>query len=126
MVRKASKSTVICCPSFVVLSAVSHYGTLPSIKTMGNISEHVAHSIPTSPSHGSLALCSTFSPPHQQVIQNPSSSHSEVSSPIFKGNVTLERRHRTHLAKVKLVLLEFNLNNKLLYRAFNAKQTKKS
>ncbi|XP_030575691.1 pleckstrin homology domain-containing family A member 5-like isoform X2 [Archocentrus centrarchus] len=80
-------------------TAVSHYGTLPSIKTMGNISEHVAHSIPTSPSHGSLALCSTFSPPHQQVTQNPNSSHSEVSSPIFKGDTTLDRRHRTQLAK---------------------------
>uniref|UniRef100_A0A3Q0RI96 Pleckstrin homology domain containing, family A member 5 n=1 Tax=Amphilophus citrinellus TaxID=61819 RepID=A0A3Q0RI96_AMPCI len=78
---------------------VSHYGTLPSIKTMGNISEHVAHSIPTSPSHGSLALCSTFSPPHQQVTQNPNSSHSEVSSPIFTGDTTLDRRHRTQLAK---------------------------
>ncbi|KAF1372677.1 hypothetical protein PFLUV_G00268380 [Perca fluviatilis] len=48
-------------------TAVGHYGTLPSTKTMGNICEHsVAHSIPTSPSHGSLALYSTFSPPRQQ------------------------------------------------------------
>ncbi|CAI5635404.1 unnamed protein product [Oreochromis niloticus] len=79
---------------------VGHYGTLPSIKTMGNISQHaVAHSIPTSPSHGSLALYSTFSPSRQQVAQNHSSSHSEVSSPILRGDVTLDRRHRTHLAK---------------------------
>ncbi|XP_026182497.1 pleckstrin homology domain-containing family A member 5-like isoform X3 [Mastacembelus armatus] len=81
-------------------TAVSHYGTLPSTKTMGNISEHtVTHSIPTSPSHGSLALYNTFSPPHQQVTHNPSSSQSELSSPVFRGDVTLDRRHRTHLAK---------------------------
>uniref|UniRef100_A0A4W6ESS6 Pleckstrin homology domain containing, family A member 5 n=1 Tax=Lates calcarifer TaxID=8187 RepID=A0A4W6ESS6_LATCA len=81
-------------------TAVGHYGTLPNTKTMGNISEHaVTHSIPTSPSHGSLALYSTFSPPRQQVAHNPSSSHSEVSSPVFRGDVTLDRRHRTHLAK---------------------------
>ncbi|XP_038595214.1 pleckstrin homology domain-containing family A member 5-like [Micropterus salmoides] len=81
-------------------TAVGHYGTLPSTKTMGNISEHVvAHSIPTSPSHGSLALYSTFSPPRQQVTHNPSISHSEVSSPVFRGDVTLDHRHRTHLAK---------------------------
>uniref|UniRef100_A0A3B5AVV5 Pleckstrin homology domain-containing family A member 5-like n=1 Tax=Stegastes partitus TaxID=144197 RepID=A0A3B5AVV5_9TELE len=81
-------------------TAVGHYGTLPSTKTMGNISEHaVAHSIPTSPSHNSLALYSTFSPPRQQPTPNPSSSHSEVSSPVFAGDSTLDRRHRTHLAK---------------------------
>ncbi|XP_026216939.1 pleckstrin homology domain-containing family A member 5-like isoform X2 [Anabas testudineus] len=81
-------------------TAVGHYGTLPSTKTMGNISDHaVAHSIPTSPSHGSLALYSTFSPPCQQVAHNPNSPHSEVSSPVFRGDVTLDRRHRTHLAK---------------------------
>ncbi|CAN9508024.1 unnamed protein product [Ophioblennius macclurei] len=85
-------------------TAMGHYGTLPSTKTMGNISEHaVVHSIPTSPSHGALALYSTFSPPHQQQQQvappNASSSHSEVSSPVFKGDTTLDRRHRAHLAK---------------------------
>nr|XP_020463972.1 pleckstrin homology domain-containing family A member 5 isoform X2 [Monopterus albus] len=82
-------------------TAVGHYGTLPSTKTMGNISEHtvVTHSIPTSPSHGSLALYSTFSPPRQQVPHNPSSSHSEVSSPVLMGDATLDCRHRTHPAK---------------------------
>ncbi|XP_073336896.1 pleckstrin homology domain-containing family A member 5-like [Pagrus major] len=82
-------------------TAVGHYGTLPSTKTMGNISEHaVTHSIPTSPSHGSLALYSTFSPPRQQVApHNPNSPHSEVSSPVFRGDVTLDHRHKTHLAK---------------------------
>ncbi|XP_064794537.1 pleckstrin homology domain-containing family A member 5-like isoform X3 [Oncorhynchus masou masou] len=81
-----------------------HYGTLPSPKTMGNISEHqgVAPSIPTSPSHGSLALYHTFSPPGQQRRDNPpGSTRSEVSSPIFRGDqtMTIDCRHRTHLTK---------------------------
>ncbi|XP_069375823.1 pleckstrin homology domain-containing family A member 5-like isoform X20 [Paralichthys olivaceus] len=81
-------------------TAVGHYGTLPSTKTMGNISEHaVAQSIPSSPSHGSLALYSTFSAPHQQVAHNPSNSFSEVTSPVIRGDGTLDRRQRTHLAK---------------------------
>ncbi|TMS02924.1 Pleckstrin homology domain-containing family A member 5, partial [Larimichthys crocea] len=81
-------------------TGVGHYGTLPTTKTMGNISEHtVAHSIPTSPSHGSLALYSTFSPPRQQVAHNPNSTHSEVSSPVFRGDATLDHRHKTQLAK---------------------------
>uniref|UniRef100_A0A3B3VAS5 Pleckstrin homology domain containing, family A member 5 n=1 Tax=Poecilia latipinna TaxID=48699 RepID=A0A3B3VAS5_9TELE len=81
--------------------AVGHYGTLPSTKTMGNISEHaVARSISTSPSHGSLALYNTFSPPHQQAATNPSSSLSEVSSPVLRGDGTLDHRQRSHLSKV--------------------------
>lgn len=99
-------------PPVVVLPAVGHYGTLPSTKTMGNISEHaVAHSIPTSPSHGSLALYSTFSPPRQQVPHNSSSSHSEVSSPVLRGDVTLDHRHRTHLTKVEGMTLDFSSND---------------
>ncbi|XP_077957530.1 pleckstrin homology domain-containing family A member 5 isoform X20 [Gasterosteus aculeatus] len=81
-------------------TAVGHYGTLPSTKTMGNISEYaVAHSIPTSPSHGSLALYSTFSPPRQQVAPNPSNSQPDVSSPVLSGDVTQEQWHRTHVTK---------------------------
>uniref|UniRef100_A0A8C6M1M3 Pleckstrin homology domain containing, family A member 5 n=1 Tax=Nothobranchius furzeri TaxID=105023 RepID=A0A8C6M1M3_NOTFU len=81
-------------------TAVGHYGTLPNMKTMGNISEHtVAPSITTSPSHGSLALYSTFSPPSQQATHNSSNSHSEVTSPILRGDLTLDRRHRTHPVK---------------------------
>ncbi|XP_054880244.1 pleckstrin homology domain-containing family A member 5-like isoform X4 [Poeciliopsis prolifica] len=81
-------------------AAVGHYGTLPSTKTMGNISEHaVARSISTSPSHGSLAPYSSFSPPHQQAAPNPSSSLSEVSSPVLRGDGTLDRRQRSHLSK---------------------------
>ena len=78
---------------------------------MGNISEHaVAHSIPTSPSHGSLALYSTFSPPRQPVGHNPSNSQSEVSSPVFRGDVTLDHRHRTHLTKVEGTALDSHSN----------------
>uniref|UniRef100_A0A1A8IMI0 Pleckstrin homology domain containing, family A member 5 n=1 Tax=Nothobranchius kuhntae TaxID=321403 RepID=A0A1A8IMI0_NOTKU len=81
-------------------TAVGHYGTLPNMKTMGNISEHtVAPSITTSPSHGSLALYNTFSPPSQQATHNSSNSHSEVTSPILRGDLTLDRRHRTHPVK---------------------------
>ncbi|XP_061523988.1 pleckstrin homology domain-containing family A member 5-like isoform X4 [Phycodurus eques] len=77
-----------------------HYGTLPSIKTMGNISEHAAvHSVLTSPSHGSLALYNTLPPPSQQGVTKTSSSHSEVSPPIFREDGTLDRLHRTHPAK---------------------------
>ncbi|XP_029317421.1 pleckstrin homology domain-containing family A member 5-like isoform X4 [Cottoperca gobio] len=86
--------------SLALPTAGGHYGTLPNTKTMGNISEYaIAHSIPTSPSHGSLALYSTLPPPRQQVAHNPSSSHSEVSSPVFRGDVTLDHWHRTQLAK---------------------------
>ncbi|KAG7498127.1 hypothetical protein JOB18_049570 [Solea senegalensis] len=81
-------------------TAVGHYGTLPSTKTMSNISEHtVAHSIPTSPSHGSLALYGTFSGSRQQVAPNPAISFPEVTSPVLLGDGTLDRRQRTHLAK---------------------------
>ncbi|XP_061124218.1 pleckstrin homology domain-containing family A member 5-like isoform X2 [Syngnathus typhle] len=77
-----------------------HYGTLPSTKTMGNISEHAAvHSIPTSPSHGSLALYNTLPPPCKQGVSNTGSSHSEVPSPNFSEDGTLDCLHRTHPAK---------------------------
>ncbi|XP_074482527.1 pleckstrin homology domain-containing family A member 5-like [Sebastes fasciatus] len=98
--RQAFSRQSMALPTGVGLPAVGHYGTLPSTKTMGNISEHaVAHSIPTSPSHGSLALYSTFSPPRQQVTHNANSPQSEVSSPVFRGDVTQNHWHRTHLAK---------------------------
>ncbi|XP_057180796.1 pleckstrin homology domain-containing family A member 5 isoform X36 [Triplophysa rosa] len=67
------------------------YGTLPCPKALGQIAE----SIPTSPSHGSLAGYHTFSPNRPL---NPD-TRSEVSSPVFRGDVTLERRQRQHLSK---------------------------
>ncbi|XP_036373556.1 pleckstrin homology domain-containing family A member 5 isoform X10 [Megalops cyprinoides] len=71
------------------------YGTLPSPKTMINLSDHVAHSIPPSPSHGSLAHYQGYSPLRSYNM----GSRSEVSSPVFRGDVTMDRRHRAHLAK---------------------------
>ncbi|XP_066561675.1 pleckstrin homology domain-containing family A member 5 isoform X2 [Amia ocellicauda] len=71
------------------------YGTLPSPKTMINISDHVPHSIPPSPSHGSLALYQGYSPLRTYNV----GSRSEVSSPVFRGDITIDRRHRTQLTK---------------------------
>ncbi|XP_051911738.1 pleckstrin homology domain-containing family A member 5-like isoform X4 [Hippocampus zosterae] len=82
-----------------------HYGTLPSTKTMGNISEHTAvHSIPTSPSHGTLALYNTLPPPCKQGISNAGNSHAEITSPIVREDGTLDRLHRTHPAKLRSTL----------------------
>nr|XP_057924986.1 pleckstrin homology domain-containing family A member 5-like isoform X5 [Doryrhamphus excisus] len=77
-----------------------HYGTLASTKTMANISEHApVHSIPPSPSHGSLALYNTLPTSCQQSVPNSNSSLSEAPSPVVREDGTLDRRHRTHLAK---------------------------
>uniref|UniRef100_A0A3Q3BG92 Pleckstrin homology domain containing, family A member 5 n=1 Tax=Kryptolebias marmoratus TaxID=37003 RepID=A0A3Q3BG92_KRYMA len=77
-----------------------HCGTLPRMKTTGNISERgLTPSISTSPSHGSLDLYNNFSPLPQQVAHNTRISHSEISSPILSGSMTLERRHWPHLTK---------------------------
>ncbi|KAJ8391114.1 hypothetical protein AAFF_G00097350 [Aldrovandia affinis] len=73
----------------------SAYGTLPSPKTMINLSDHVPHSIPPSPSHGSLAHYQGYSPLRSYNM----GTHSEVSSPVFRGDVSIDRRHRTHLTK---------------------------
>ncbi|MBN3315810.1 PKHA5 protein, partial [Atractosteus spatula] len=71
------------------------YGTLTSPKTMINISDHASHSIPPSPSHGSLALYQGYSPLRSYNM----GSRSEVSSPVFRGDITIDRRHRPHLTK---------------------------
>uniref|UniRef100_A0A674DV30 Pleckstrin homology domain containing A5 n=1 Tax=Salmo trutta TaxID=8032 RepID=A0A674DV30_SALTR len=75
-------------------------GTLPSPKTMINLSEHQGHhSIPPSPSHGSLSMYGGYSPLH--FPYNHSSSRSEVAFPVYRGDVTIDRRHRTpHLNQV--------------------------
>ncbi|XP_078011398.1 pleckstrin homology domain-containing family A member 5 isoform X11 [Phascolarctos cinereus] len=72
-------------------STLTRHGTLSSPKTMINISDQAMHSIPTSPSHGSIAAFQGYSP--QRTYR------SEVSSPIQRGDVTVERRHRTHHPK---------------------------
>ncbi|NXQ66681.1 PKHA5 protein, partial [Quiscalus mexicanus] len=72
-------------------STLSRHGTLSSPKTMINISDQTMHSIPTSPSHGSIAGFQGYSP--QRTYR------SEVSSPVQRGDVTIDRRHRTHHTK---------------------------
>ncbi|XP_027694463.1 pleckstrin homology domain-containing family A member 5 isoform X5 [Vombatus ursinus] len=72
-------------------STLTRHGTLSSPKTMINISDQAMHSIPTSPSHGSIAAFQGYSP--QRTYR------SEVSSPIQRGDLTVERRHRTHHPK---------------------------
>ncbi|XP_069441702.1 pleckstrin homology domain-containing family A member 5 isoform X6 [Ovis canadensis] len=63
------------------------HSTLTSPKTMASISDQTMHSIPTSPSHGSIAAYQGFSP--QRTYR------SEVSSPIQRGDMTIDRRDVT-------------------------------
>ncbi|NXJ83373.1 PKHA5 protein, partial [Trogon melanurus] len=72
-------------------TTLTRHGTLSSPKTMINISDQTMHSIPTSPSHGSIAGFQGYSP--QRTYR------SEVSSPVQRGDVTIDRRHRTHHTK---------------------------
>lgn len=87
-------------------TTLTRHGTLSSPKTMMNISDQTMHSIPTSPSHGSIAGFQGYSP--QRTYR------SEVSSPVQKGDVTIDRRHRTHHTKVKMLHL---IVKTLIYRA---------
>uniref|UniRef100_A0A8C8DMH3 Pleckstrin homology domain containing, family A member 5 n=1 Tax=Oryzias sinensis TaxID=183150 RepID=A0A8C8DMH3_9TELE len=80
--------------SLAAPSGAGHYATLPNKKSM-DISQYAAPSIPTSPSHSSVGLYSTFSPPRQSLTHNPANSHSELTSPVVRGDVTLERRPRS-------------------------------
>ncbi|XP_069347619.1 pleckstrin homology domain-containing family A member 5 isoform X5 [Eulemur rufifrons] len=72
-------------------STLPRHSTLSSPKTMVNISDQTMHSIPTSPSHGSIATYQGYSP--QRTYR------SEVTSPIQRGDVTIDRRHRAHHPK---------------------------
>ncbi|XP_074970774.1 pleckstrin homology domain-containing family A member 5 isoform X4 [Phalacrocorax aristotelis] len=72
-------------------TTLTRHSTLSSPKTMMNISDQTMHSIPTSPSHGSIAGFQGYSP--QRTYR------SEVSSPVQRGDVTIDRRHRTHHTK---------------------------
>ncbi|XP_064371769.1 pleckstrin homology domain-containing family A member 5 isoform X5 [Dromaius novaehollandiae] len=72
-------------------TTLTRHSTLSSPKTMINISDQAMHSIPTSPSHGSIAGFQGYSP--QRTYR------SEVSSPVQRGDVTIDRRHRTHHIK---------------------------
>uniref|UniRef100_A0A8B9EUT9 Pleckstrin homology domain containing A5 n=1 Tax=Anser cygnoides TaxID=8845 RepID=A0A8B9EUT9_ANSCY len=72
-------------------TTLTRHSTLSSPKTMINISDQTMHSIPTSPSHGSIAGFQGYSP--QRTYR------SEVSSPVQRGDVTIDRRHRVHHTK---------------------------
>uniref|UniRef100_A0A663MTE5 Pleckstrin homology domain containing A5 n=1 Tax=Athene cunicularia TaxID=194338 RepID=A0A663MTE5_ATHCN len=72
-------------------TTLTRHSTLSSPKTMINISDQTMHSIPTSPSHGSITGFQGYSP--QRTYR------SEVSSPVQRGDVTIDRRHRTHHTK---------------------------
>ncbi|OBS60451.1 hypothetical protein A6R68_08418 [Neotoma lepida] len=72
-------------------STLPRHSCLSSPKAMIKVSDQTMHSIPTSPSHGSVAAYPGFSP--QRTYR------SEVSSPIQRGDVTVDRRHRTHHPK---------------------------
>uniref|UniRef100_A0A8C2SRK0 Pleckstrin homology domain containing A5 n=1 Tax=Coturnix japonica TaxID=93934 RepID=A0A8C2SRK0_COTJA len=72
-------------------TTLTRHSTLSSPKTMINIADQTMHSIPTSPSHGSIAGFQGYSP--QRTYR------SEVSSPVQRGDVTIDRRHRAHHAK---------------------------
>ncbi|KAM6097397.1 pleckstrin homology domain-containing family A member 5 isoform 5-T5 [Chlamydotis macqueenii] len=72
-------------------TTLTRHSTLSSPKTMINISDQTMHSIPTSPSHGSIAGFQGYSP--QRTYR------SEVSSPVQRGDVSIDRRHRTHHTK---------------------------
>ncbi|XP_062472747.1 pleckstrin homology domain-containing family A member 5 isoform X14 [Pezoporus occidentalis] len=73
-------------------TTLTRHSTLSSPKTMINISDQTMHSIPTSPSHGSIAGFQGYSP--QRTYR------SEVSSPVQRGDITIDRRHRAHHTKL--------------------------
>ncbi|CAO2607067.1 Pleckstrin homology domain-containing family A member 5 [Lemmus lemmus] len=72
-------------------NTLPRHSCLSSPKAMGKPPDQVMHSIPTSPSHGAAAAYPGFSPPRTY--------RSEVTSPIQRGDVTVDRRHRAHHPK---------------------------
>nr|XP_031299876.1 pleckstrin homology domain-containing family A member 5 isoform X3 [Camelus dromedarius] len=72
-------------------STLPRHASLTGPEAVVNISGQTMHSIPTSPSHGSMAAYQGYSP--QRTYR------SEVSSPIQRGDVTVDRRHRAHHPK---------------------------
>ncbi|XP_022052198.2 pleckstrin homology domain-containing family A member 5-like isoform X14 [Acanthochromis polyacanthus] len=74
------------------------YSNMASPKTMINLSEHAApgHSIPPSPSHGSLSMYGGYSPMRSYNMGN---ARSEVSSPIYRRDMSIDRRLRPQVNK---------------------------
>ncbi|XP_028286076.1 pleckstrin homology domain-containing family A member 5-like isoform X6 [Parambassis ranga] len=74
------------------------YSNMASPKTMINLSEHAApsHSIPPSPSHGSLSMYGGYSPMRSYNMGN---TRSEVSSPIYRRDMSIDRRPKPQVNK---------------------------
>ncbi|XP_077423696.1 pleckstrin homology domain-containing family A member 5 isoform X2 [Vanacampus margaritifer] len=74
------------------------YGHMPSPKTMINLSEHAAptYSIPPSPSHGSLSMYGGYTQPRSY---NMSSARSEIASPIYQRDMSMDRRQKHQTPK---------------------------
>ncbi|XP_044137432.1 pleckstrin homology domain-containing family A member 5 isoform X5 [Bufo gargarizans] len=73
-------------------STLRRHSSLTSPKTMVHISDQTIHSIPMSPSHGSISGYHTYSP-HRAY-------RSEVSSPVQRGDLTIERRQKPQSNKL--------------------------
>uniref|UniRef100_A0A3P9PSL7 Pleckstrin homology domain containing A5 n=1 Tax=Poecilia reticulata TaxID=8081 RepID=A0A3P9PSL7_POERE len=73
------------------------YSNMASPKTMINLSEHAAlsHSIPPSPSHGSLSMYGAYSPMRSYNMAN---ARSEVASPVYRRDLSIDRRQRPQYA----------------------------
>ncbi|XP_075066920.1 pleckstrin homology domain-containing family A member 5 isoform X3 [Mixophyes fleayi] len=67
-------------------TTLRRHSSLTSPKTMVHISEQALHSIPMSPSHGSISGYHTYSP-HRAY-------RSELSSPVQRGDLTIDRRQK--------------------------------
>ncbi|XP_008410134.1 pleckstrin homology domain-containing family A member 5-like isoform X3 [Poecilia reticulata] len=74
------------------------YSNMASPKTMINLSEHAAlsHSIPPSPSHGSLSMYGAYSPMRSYNMAN---ARSEVASPVYRRDLSIDRRQRPQVNK---------------------------
>ncbi|XP_036003860.1 pleckstrin homology domain-containing family A member 5 isoform X7 [Fundulus heteroclitus] len=74
------------------------YNNMASPKTMINLSEHAAlsHSIPPSPSHGSLSMYGAYSPMR---TYNMANARSEVASPVYRRDLSIDRRQRPQVNK---------------------------
>ncbi|XP_018417906.1 PREDICTED: pleckstrin homology domain-containing family A member 5 isoform X6 [Nanorana parkeri] len=76
-------------------TTLRRHSSLTSPKTMVHISDQTLHSIPLSPSHGSISGYHTYSP-HRAY-------RSEVSSPVQRGDLTIDRRPKPQTSKLGLV-----------------------
>uniref|UniRef100_A0A3Q2U7K8 Pleckstrin homology domain containing A5 n=1 Tax=Fundulus heteroclitus TaxID=8078 RepID=A0A3Q2U7K8_FUNHE len=74
------------------------YNNMASPKTMINLSEHgaLSHSIPPSPSHGSLSMYGAYSPMR---TYNMANARSEVASPVYRRDLSIDRRQRPQVNK---------------------------